>query len=297
MRHDNLKPESIPEMLLFSTVRIESVRADGSKSCGTGFFYNHILDETTMLPLVITNKHVIQGAMRGSFHVHLADQNAKDRPSGVFQGFEQGDFESLWIGHPDSKVDLCAMPFQPLRQQVERSGQRLYNAALSSRELPEPELIETLSTLDEIVMPGYPIGIWDQANNMPIIRRGVIASHPNLNFCGKTEFLADIACFPGSSGSPVLLYNSGFYTKKEGGVQVGSRFALVGVIYAGPVYMPNGTVCMEPIPTELKGAVQIQSMVHLACVIKSSEIRKLAEAICSSLGLARTPGQAVPLDR
>ena len=61
--------------------------------------------------------------------------------------------------------------------------------------------------------------------------------------------------------------------------------------------MPNGTVSMEPIPTELKGTVQIQSMVHLACVIKSSEIRKLAETICSSLGLARTPGQAVPLDR
>lgn len=289
MRHDDLKPETISELLLFSTVRIESTRANGAKSCGTGFFFNHILDEKRMVPLIVTNKHVVQGADKGSFHVHLAHESETDRPSGLFRGFEQSNFESLWIGHPDPKVDLCAMPFQPLRQQVELSGRHIYNAALSSRDLPKSELTDALSTLDEIVMPGYPIGIWDQANNMPIIRRGVIASHPNLNFCGKVEFLADIACFPGSSGSPILLYNAGLYPKKGGGVQIGSRFALLGVIYAGPVYTQNGTVSIEPIPTELKGAAQVQAMAHLACVIKYSEITKLAETICSRLNLNGTP--------
>lgn len=289
MQHDNLKPDSISELLLFSTVRIESTGANGAKSYGTGFFYNHILDEKRTVPLIVTNKHVVKGADKGSFHVHLRHESEIDRPSGMFRGFEQSKFESLWIGHPDPSVDLCAMPFQPLRKQVELSGKDIYNMALSSRNLPDRELTKALSTLDEIVMPGYPIGIWDQANNMPIIRRGVIASHPNLNFCGKAEFLADIACFPGSSGSPILLYNAGYYPKKDGGLQIGSRFALLGVIYAGPVYTQNGTVLIEPIPTELKGSAQVQAMAHLACVIKSSEITKLAETICCRLNLNGTP--------
>ncbi len=44
-------------------------------------------------------------------------------------------------------------------------------------------------------MIGYPNGIWDEANNMPIIRRGITATHPNFNYNGKPEFMIDAACF------------------------------------------------------------------------------------------------------
>ena len=54
-------------------------------------------------------------------------------------------------------------------------------------------------------MIGYPDGIWDSVNNLPVIRKGITATHPHISWNGKTEFLTDIASFPGSSGSPYFL--------------------------------------------------------------------------------------------
>lgn len=221
MRPNNLKPISIAEKLLFCTIRIEASKTGGGTSTGTGFFYNHKVDDRHNLPLIITNKHVVSDASSGSFHVHLAENSDAKTPSGRFREFRLNNFHNLWIGHSDPATDLCAMPIQPLLNQVEQAGEKIFSTPLSTKELPSDALLDELSALDEIVMPGYPIGIWDNKNNMPIIRRGVIASHPNLDFCGKSEFLVDIACFPGSSGSPVLLYNAGMHLKKGGGSNSG----------------------------------------------------------------------------
>jgi len=54
-----------------------------------------------------------------------------------------------------------------------------------------------LSAIEDIIMIGYPDGIWDSINNQPIIRRGITATQPKNNFNGKQEFLIDAACFPG----------------------------------------------------------------------------------------------------
>jgi len=72
-------------------------------------------------------------------------------------------------------------------------------------------------------MVGYPVGIWDSANNMPVIRRGITATHPGKDYEGKSEFMIDAACFPGSSGSPVFLFNLGSYPQKAGGIVIGTR--------------------------------------------------------------------------
>jgi hypothetical protein len=180
------------------------------------------------------------------------------------------------------------MPIQPLLNQVEQTGEKIFCTPLSTKELPSNVQIEELSAIDEIVMPGYPIGLWDDRNNMPIIRRGVIASHPNLDFCGKKEFLADIACFPGSSGSPVLLYNAGMHPKKTGGIQLGDRFALLGVNYAVPRYMESGAVKVDPIPTELKASAEYRVSTHLAYIIKAEQISKLCAEACAVLNI-KTP--------
>lgn len=283
MHPKNLKPVSIAEKLLFCTIRIEAQTKAGGVSTGTGFFYNHSVNDKHSLPLIITNKHVIGDAHTGSFHVHLSDKSDPQAPSGIFKQFTVRSFNNHWIDHPESSVDLCAMPIQPLIHQVEQTGEKVFSTPLSTKELPNAALIEELSALDEIVMPGYPIGIWDMKNNMPIIRRGAIASHPNLDFCGKSEFLADIACFPGSSGSPVLLYNAGMHPVKAGGVQLGDRFALLGVNYARPRYLETGAVKIDPIPTELRGSAEIYTGTHLAYIIKAEQVVKLCEHVCAVL--------------
>ena len=105
--------------------------------------------------------------------------------------------------------------------------------------------------MEEITMVGYPNGIWDQVNNMPIFRRGITATHPNLDWNGKSEFLIDAACFPGSSGSPVFLYNQIGYATKSKGMTIGpSRVKLLGILYAGPQHTASGEIKIVAVPTQ-----------------------------------------------
>ncbi|MEB0261247.1 MULTISPECIES: hypothetical protein [unclassified Mucilaginibacter] len=89
--------------------------------------------------------------------------------------------------------------------------------------------------LEEILMVGYPNGIWDQINNKPILRRGITATHPNFDYNGQKEVMIDTACFPGSSGSLVFIFNEHGYQDKKGNITLGSsRVYLLGVLFARP---------------------------------------------------------------
>lgn len=65
-------------------------------------------------------------------------------------------------------------------------------------------------------MIGYPIGLWDDVNNLPLIRKGITSIHPAIDFRGRSIGVADLACFHGSSGSPILIANEGMYGTKTG---------------------------------------------------------------------------------
>jgi hypothetical protein len=71
---------------------------------------------------------------------------------------------------------------------------------------------------------GYPNGIWDSKNLLPVVMRGTTASPIEVDFEGTPRFLIDASVFGGSSGSPVFILNQGTYSMKDGGVAVGSRF-------------------------------------------------------------------------
>jgi hypothetical protein len=58
---------SLSERISYSTVRIECQYTDGTQGTGTGFFFNFLVNKenNTHVPVVITNKHVINGAIKG----------------------------------------------------------------------------------------------------------------------------------------------------------------------------------------------------------------------------------------
>ena len=272
-----ITPVSITEQLLFTTVRIIAEEESGSEGVGTGFFFDATVDQTRILPLIVTNKHVVQNARTGRFQLHEADDSGPQlRPLGRSFEIQLSNFESYWVGHPDASVDLCAMPFEPIRVQAEASGRRIFRLAFGESLIwPESKLAE-LNAVEDIFMVGYPIGLWDETNNLPLIRRGITASHPAVDFNGRPEFVIDAACFPGSSGSPVVLANIGSYYAKSGALFVGTRFALLGVLHAGPQMMAQGEIAVKPIPTKEMQIAQTPLMVHLGYVIKAREILTLA---------------------
>jgi hypothetical protein len=136
--------------------------------------------------------------------------------------------------------------------------------------------------MEEIIMIGYPNGIWDAKHNLPVIRRGITATHPKLPYNGKPEFLIDAACFPGSSGSPVFLANLGSFVGAHGDLCPGNRIALLGTLYAGPQHTATGEVVVVDVPTDTR-AVAISSIPNnLGLVIHASKLLDF-EAILEKL--------------
>jgi hypothetical protein len=116
------------------------------------------------------------------------------------------DFPHAWFMHPDPQVDLAIIPMRPLEQAARDQGVELYYHVIDSRLAPDAATTRALDALEEILFVGYPSGVWDQVNLMPILRRGTTATPMALDFEGRAEFLIDAAVYPGSSGSPVFVY-------------------------------------------------------------------------------------------
>jgi hypothetical protein len=56
-----IDPKSISEQIMYCTTRIVGVNANGAPvTAGTGFFYNFPAANNQQIPVLITNKHVVQ---------------------------------------------------------------------------------------------------------------------------------------------------------------------------------------------------------------------------------------------
>jgi V8-like Glu-specific endopeptidase len=261
---------SASELLTHSTVRIECELQNKDTSTGTGFFY-HVKNGDSLIPVIITNKHVVEGSIHGKLHLNIANSTGEIL-IGQHKSFTFDDFQQYWIFHPDDDVDLCVMPIAPLINQVNTQQQQACYTSLDNRLIPSEQEVSELTAMEEIVMIGYPNGIWDSVNNAPILRRGVTATHPKLDYNGKSEFMIDAACFPGSSGSPVFLFNIGAYQVKSGIPNIGTRIKLLGVLYAGPQHTATGNLEIVNVPTQQRVVAFSRIPNNLGCVIKAKKI-------------------------
>jgi Trypsin-like peptidase domain len=258
------------EQLTHSTVRIECLLSDGTKSTGTGFFFRCLENGERHAPVLVTNKHVVAGAEIGRFNLTL--MNRSEGPDiGKHFCIELNNFQHLWIPHPDPNVDLCVLPVAELLTKAATAGHRFFYVALDKTLLPSDEDLANFGALEDVIMIGYPNGIWDAANNLPILRRGITASHPNLSYEGRREFMIDAACFPGSSGSPIFLYNMSGWIKRTGEQVLGGvRIRLLGVLYAGPQHTATGEIRIVNVPTQQRALAISTIPNNLGLVVKSS---------------------------
>lgn len=280
-----IKPVSPRERMMFSTVLLEVETHNGARGTGTAFRFQFKLDGKYPISTLITNKHVIEGAAKGRFVMHTADVEGEvARPSGGFHEVVLDNMESHWIHHPSSSVDLCALWLDPIRKEAEDSGTPLFDPTLDESMIWSDERLETLDAVEEVTMFGYPNALWDHKNNLPLLRRGVTATHPAIDFCGDSTTVIDIACFPGSSGSPVMWIDDGTGRPFKGGSCVisggGMKIVLLGVLFAGPVYRSFGEVVTEPVPTSCARTVNDQ-MINLGYIVKAKELFGLRDHIYS----------------
>lgn len=268
------------EKLMKSVVRIEAQLSDGSTATGTGFYYRFdIHDDGSHIPAIVTNKHVIEGASAVSFPISTAD--IEGTLTGSFEVITYPISENI-LYHPDNEVDLCAILAAPIHNYFEGKSLQPALVGLDISITANDEAIAQLLPLEEVTMIGYPNGIWDSENNGSIARRGIIATIPSDNYLGKSQFVVDMACFPGSSGSPVFLANAGSYSNRDGNITMGSRIKLIGILYAGPQYTATGEIVVTPSPTNNRPMAATLIPNNLGYVIKASELSAL-ESIAESM--------------
>lgn len=274
-----IEPKTTTEHMMYCTARIVGLNDSGAGfKVGTGFFCNiPVAGTDQVVPILITNKHVVEGAAHTEFVVHTSSTSGA-KPDG-----KQSVRATLadWIFHPNSKVDLCAVAVGSALNQVKG-----FYRAIDPSIVPTDEQLEALSAVEEILMIGYPNGLWDAANNYPLIRRGITASHPAVDFdvAGVPTTVIDAACFPGSSGSPVFLHNFGTYDDKQGNTVIGSRTIFLGVLFSGPVIQSDGKIVIRNIPTASEPVAEINMMMNLGYIIKAKELAALFAAVLAKIG-------------
>lgn len=275
-------PLSPFESLSHSTIRIECDLSSGGTSTGTGFFFRFVERGDQYVPAIVTNKHVVEGSATGRFFFTLSNPDGSPAVGSMHE-IVIPDFRKAWRDHPNPEVDLCAMPISTIIGETAKKGLKFFMTPLDLSLIPSEEDVDEMGGMERVVMVGYPNGIWDSVHNLPVFRSGVMATHYRYDWNGKREFLIDAACFPGSSGSPVLLLDIGMVQAKSGWKMGSSRIKLLGVLYAGPQHSASGDVQVVPVPTTNRIVSRTSIPNNLGIIIKSAELRELDKVLEADL--------------
>lgn len=246
--------EFFEHQVCFLTARILVQFTNGTSSIGTGFLYMTPLPSRPdrSVILLISNKHVFSdtaGMLQISFNAKLENG---EPDYGNVQTFSQDGFSTIYYPHPDDEVDLACLNISAI------TGSNIYYKNLHDSFL-EPIDLETIPPSSDVIFVGYPENRFDSKHNLPIIRKGSIASLPAVDFNGRPQIVIDAQVFQGSSGSPVF-------------VATGGQYRLLGVVSETMIRHAQ----LQTVPTG-QSTLAIQQILGLGIVIKQSKVVELIE--------------------
>jgi hypothetical protein len=203
--------------------------------------------------LLVSNRHVLQDPTRRiTIDFHAKAEAAAIAPIlGETRQLDQTGFSEVYFPHPDPEVDLACLN----ATEVALPENLVYYKALKLDQFAtfeEPELLPGAS----VWFVGYPENRFDTANNLPILRRGHIASIPTVDFNARPQFVIDAQVFPGSSGSPVF-------------AEVSDRYLFVGVVTQTMIRNQQ----LESVPSSLTFATP--QPIGLGIVLKAHLVQEL----------------------
>ncbi|WP_187805032.1 serine protease [Aquipseudomonas alcaligenes] len=259
--------ESLAEQLLYLTVRLEGATKAGT-SVGTGFLYMH-----KERLFVVTNKHVVAGVVAGNFVLRKAVIKDGEKVVVPGEGYTIPFNEANFIGHPSAAVDVAAMNISKIITDLEAAGNQVLWKNIVNETSPKAEDIEKyIGPVEDVVFIGYPSGIWDSKNLLPVVRKGITATPYYVPFQGEPKFLIDASVFPGSSGSPVFIYYAGSYPDKAGNLYAGSRAFFLGILAQVFQRTEQGDIKIKEVPTAQVAIAEVQQMIDLGIVFNDSTV-------------------------
>lgn len=219
--------------MAYSSLRIETSDAVGTRvGCGTGFVVQFERGDFK-LPLIITARHIVEAAAAIHVRMHVQDDEEGLAP-GDGRTVSTDVAPSVVFMHPDPDVDLAAIQLLHLNTIARQEGWRPFYRHLPADSLSDIQFVSELEAIEEVYMVGYPSGLFDSHNNLPIVRRGITATPMATDYEGRPEFLIDMPVYPGSSGSPIFIRKASLFVNDKGQLQETARMRLLGILYGGP---------------------------------------------------------------
>lgn len=227
--------------LLFTTVPIWTENANGTHSSATAFIYSAPVPGKLeqFVPVLITNHHVVSEATRGLIEFIERDGTDGTQPNRGKRVRVEISVDVL-RQYANAELDVALIPLGPTLNQSEAAGRPVFFRSITPDIIPSSDTISQLAAVEDVIFIGYPSGLRDTTNSNPIIRRGITATPVWDDFQSRPGFLIDAGVFPGSSGSPVFIFNQGAYATKDG-LTIGNRILFLGMIRQSMIREDFGT--------------------------------------------------------
>lgn len=275
----------IEHALVRNTVQLLAGASAGQlTSTGTGFLYQVTHPTTNHVKvLILTNKHVVRGANVVRFVLSSApsvsDLDDSHQPVGRTDHPIVLPLAGNLVPHSDPDIDLCGIDITVPYGQLLQSGRQLRSMNLNSTWLLPPVDRKSLPDIQQVLVIGYPSGLWDAHNNIPIARRGTTATHALARYAGKRNFLVDVAAFQGSSGSPVFAYESPMFRQPDGSLSPGTKAAFIGIVWGVIERTTTGELKAVEIPSAVTQVPVLQTSLNLAIALHADAVRDIDEVI------------------
>lgn len=231
--------------LQYTTICIED---DGGEIAGTGYLVGDTVntvnqwggseltwEKPATRAYLVTARHVLgqNASVIGTTDAYGLRYNVRTGDDFVLgrSDFAIQNKPPNWAVHPDTSVDVAVLDVTTWYAAQQ---------GMFARFCPLSELANAVSLAaadcdagDDVYVLGYPLTLWQGVSNLPIVRKGVLATSPRrplakVDGTPLRGFLVDGAILPGSSGSPVISTSTRFFPGDIAGTP--SRPLVLGVV-------------------------------------------------------------------
>ena len=185
-------------------------------------------------------------------------------------------FNKQWFFHPNPEIDIAISPFGQIVNHLAEKKVSIFYKFIPDTLVPNDSVNKEISAVEDVLIVGYPNGLYDTKHLLPIVRKGITATPATIDFENQPKFLIDASIFPGSSGSPVFICNEGSFTKK-GELFMGNRIIFLGIVASVYIHPEINKLETIQIPTQEVPIVRSCQMIDLGVVYKASCIIELIE--------------------